>query len=143
MRLTAPLSTIVRVATSNANLLDGATTHLVKEGDTVVLDMEKASRDPKKFPNPDEIMLDHSEDSYIHFGRGIHTCLGRTIAVAGLVEQLKIFAKMEGLRRAPGDQGRLRSIKVGSATMFLSDGMDAWNPLPSSELCRRLETCAS
>jgi cytochrome P450 len=104
MRLTARLSTIVRVATSDANLLDGNTTHSVKKGDTLVLDMEKASRDPKQFPNPDEIVHGRPDDSYIPFRRGIHTCLGRTIAVADLVEQLRIFAKMEGLRRAPGDQ---------------------------------------
>ncbi|KAF2678245.1 heme peroxidase [Lentithecium fluviatile CBS 122367] len=132
LRLTTPLSAIVRIAHLDATLVDGATTHSVKKGDTLVLDIAKASRDPDNFPDPDDIDLDRPEESYIHFGKGMHTCLGRSIAVAGLVEQLRIFGKMKGLRRAPGNQRRLRSRRVGAVTMFLSDGADAWNPLPTS-----------
>jgi cytochrome P450 len=138
LRLTSPLSAIVRIASLDTSLVDGATTHNITKGETLVLDMGKASHDPDKFPDPEEIKLDRPGESYMHFGRSMHMCLGRHIAVAGLAEQLRIFGKMKGLRRAPGNQGKLRSRKFGAVTMFLSDGTDAWNPLPTSELCPRM-----
>ena len=117
---------------------DGPNTLTVKKGDPIVLDIGKASRDPIKFPDPEEIRLDRLDENYMVFGHGMHKCLGRHIAVVGLVEQLKLLGQLKGFRRAKGAQGILRTRKVGAEVRFLSEAADTWNALPTSKLSQIL-----
>ncbi|KAF1957002.1 hypothetical protein CC80DRAFT_561492 [Byssothecium circinans] len=132
LRLVSPISSIVRVGSMNVTLVDGSNTHSVRKGDSVILDIAEASRDPMTFPNPDEIKLDRPEECYIQFGYGTQFCIRKTLAIAGLSEQLKVLGKLGTLKRAMDNQGKLRTKKEGAVLSFLSDASDAWNPLPTS-----------
>jgi cytochrome P450 len=52
----------------------------MKEGDRVLMNFPAANRDPEKFPNPDQVILDRPVNPHIAFGVGIHRCAGSNLA---------------------------------------------------------------
>ncbi|EEP75322.1 hypothetical protein UREG_00168 [Uncinocarpus reesii 1704] len=82
----------------------------IKAGDKVFVSFVSANRDPDVFPNPNEVRLDRPLDSYIHYGQGPHTCLGRDANMVALTSMLRVVGKLKNLRRAPGPQGELKKI---------------------------------
>jgi cytochrome P450 len=66
--------------------------HLIKAGDTVLMHVPAANRDPEKFPgNPDELDLRRPASGHVAFGHGIHQCLGQQLA---RIEMRIAFAKL-------------------------------------------------
>ncbi|MGV9878464.1 cytochrome P450 [Streptomyces sp. NPDC003006] len=53
---------------------------LVRAGETVVVSMEAANRDPERFPDPDTLDLRRKATGHLGFGYGIHQCLGQQLA---------------------------------------------------------------
>ncbi len=49
-------------------------------GETVLLALASANRDPQHIPNPDEIDLDRHNAGHLGFGHGPHYCLGAPLA---------------------------------------------------------------
>ncbi|MFI7610206.1 cytochrome P450 [Nonomuraea terrae] len=52
----------------------------VKAGDTVVIAINAANRDPAKFSEPDLLDLRRSAAGHLAFGHGVHQCLGQQLA---------------------------------------------------------------
>lgn len=52
----------------------------MKEGDRLLMNFPAANRDPEKFPNPHEVILDRPVNPHIAFGVGIHRCAGSNLA---------------------------------------------------------------
>ncbi|PVH87692.1 heme peroxidase [Cadophora sp. DSE1049] len=100
-------------ASPSATIIDGDARHEAHTGDVIFLDFLKAGTDPKKFPAPLEFNLDRPEEDYIHQGWGPHQCLGYEITFISLAVQLRCFARLKNLRRAPRPAGRLLSICQG------------------------------
>jgi cytochrome P450 len=46
----------------------------------VFLSSAGANRDPERFPDPDEVILDRSPNVHVAFGFGVHRCIGRHFA---------------------------------------------------------------
>ncbi len=82
----------------------------VKPGDKVFCSFVGAARDPNIFPNPDRVRLDRPRDSYLHYGIGDHTCLGKEASMVALTAMLRTVGKLQNLRRAPGPQGQLKKV---------------------------------
>jgi linoleate 10R-lipoxygenase len=82
----------------------------VKPGDKVFCGFVKAAKDPRIFPNPNDVRLDRPLESYIHYGIGEHTCLGKDASLVALTAMLRTVGKLENLRRAPGPQGQLKKV---------------------------------
>lgn len=53
----------------------------LRAGEQVVAAVGAANRDPSAFSNPDALDIGRKEKSHISFGRGIHYCLGASLAV--------------------------------------------------------------
>ena len=53
---------------------------IVPAGETVLLAIASANRDPQHFTNPDEIDLDRGSAGHLGFGHGPHYCLGAPLA---------------------------------------------------------------
>ncbi|WP_328385877.1 cytochrome P450 [Streptomyces sp. NBC_00400] len=53
---------------------------LIKAGETVVLSIEAANRDPERFPDPGTLDLRRKATGHLSFGHGIHQCLGQQLA---------------------------------------------------------------
>lgn len=116
----------------------------VSEDETIYTDFVSAGLDPKVFPEPHKIKLDRPRDRYIHHGSGNHSCLGRPIVEIAMAAQLKVFARLRNLRRAPGPQGQMkRSIpkpnpvssdpqdNPGSITVYMKEDWSDWWPFPT------------
>lgn len=63
----------------------------IQAGDTVLLLLAAANRDPALNPDPERFLLDRPKRRSLSFGAGVHACLGQTLAiqlVSALVEQI-------------------------------------------------------
>ncbi|MEU3275378.1 cytochrome P450 [Saccharomonospora sp. NPDC006951] len=70
----------------------------VPAGDSIIVSLCAANRDPERFPNPDDLDFDRGPNPHLAFGHGIHFCpgaaLARTelqIALAALLDRLPAF----------------------------------------------------
>jgi cytochrome P450 len=57
---------------------------VIAAGDTVVLALPVANRDPERFADPDTLNLARSATGHLAFGHGVHQCLGQHLARAEL-----------------------------------------------------------
>ena len=76
LRYDAPVQLDVRVALEDAEF-DG---RLVKKGQGIMVLLGSANRDPDVFNHPDRLDLARQEANHVSFGRGIHHCLGASLA---------------------------------------------------------------
>jgi cytochrome P450 len=66
----------------------------VRRGRRVILNLLAASRDPSRFESPDQFLLPRSEPHFnVHFGWGMHHCLGATLAQAEMEEALRVLTE--------------------------------------------------
>lgn len=72
LRLATPTAGLCRTALQDTEL--GG--QQIRRGDRVMLCFAAASRDPREFEQPDEIVLDRKRNRHVGFGSGIHRCLG-------------------------------------------------------------------
>jgi cytochrome P450/acyl carrier protein len=71
---------------------------LIRAGDTVLLSLAAADRDPRQFPQPDVADFDRpNAAAHLAFGRGVHVCPGNALARAEIA-----VAVGTALRRLPG-----------------------------------------
>ncbi|MER6948087.1 cytochrome P450 [Nonomuraea sp. NPDC000554] len=53
---------------------------LIRAGQTVLLALAAANRDPDHFADPDELDLTREPSQHVSFGHGVHQCLGQQLA---------------------------------------------------------------
>lgn len=75
----------------------------VPAGETVLLSLSAANRDPARFPDPDRLDLGRDASGHLALGHGIHYCLGAPlarveteIALSALLERFPSLAPAEG-----------------------------------------------
>jgi cytochrome P450 len=92
--------------------------------------------DPDVFPNPYEIDLTRPEDLYIQYGYGPHSCVGAPIVITALASMLRVFGRLENLRRAPGPAGEMKSIMLHDTfRTYMTEDWSSWWPFPTSKSC--------
>ena len=70
-------------------------------GDTVILSLASANRDPRRFPEPDTLRLDRADCAHLTFGRGTHNCPGKELARTELQVMItKLLARFPNLALA-------------------------------------------
>lgn len=52
----------------------------IARGDTVVIALATADRDPARFPEPDRLDVSRDDNAHLAFGHGMHYCLGAPLA---------------------------------------------------------------
>ncbi|KAI9777325.1 MAG: hypothetical protein M1839_008933 [Geoglossum umbratile] len=105
----------------------------VKAGDSVFVSFVGAAKDPVVFPNPEKILLNRPIDSYIHYGVGPHTCLGAKVSRTAITAMLKTVCRLDGLRRAPGEQGQLKKIpRPGGFYIYMKEDYSGYFPFPTT-----------
>ncbi|MET9664269.1 cytochrome P450 [Streptomyces sp. NPDC006475] len=88
----------------------------VPAGETVLLSLASADRDPARFPEPDRLDLSRDTAGHLALGHGIHYCLGAPlarletgVALSALLERfprLALDTAESGLRRRPSARAR-------------------------------------
>lgn len=100
-----------------------------------------AARDPNIFPDPDTVRLDRPLDSYIHYGEGPHTCLGKDANMVALTSMLRVVGRLENLRRAPGPQGELKKVpRPGGFYVYMRENHEGYFVFPLSKLSLSIST---
>lgn len=67
-----------------------------------------AMMDETMLDAPHEWKLDRPEHEHLHFGWGLHQCMGKYIAETQLVEIMKGVLSLKNLRRASGSDGEVK-----------------------------------
>ncbi len=80
----------------------------VRSGATVMVGFASAMMDERRVADPRVFRPGRLPHEYIHFGLGLHECVGRYINEATLHRMLKPLLRRPNLRRALGAEGRLR-----------------------------------
>ncbi|OLT16972.1 cytochrome [Pseudonocardia sp. CNS-139] len=78
----------------------------IPAGDSVIVSLCAANRDPRRFTDPDRLDLDRSPNPHLAFGHGIHFCPGAALARAELQIAIgTLLRRLPGLRLAvePGE----------------------------------------
>ncbi|GGV40738.1 cytochrome P450 hydroxylase [Kitasatospora herbaricolor] len=82
----------------------------VPAGDSVIVSLCAANRDPEQFPDADTLDFDRTPNAHLAFGHGIHFCPGAALARAELqVAVGTLLGRLPGLRPA-GDLNQLAWI---------------------------------
>ncbi|RFU39650.1 cytochrome P450 [Actinomadura logoneensis] len=68
----------------------------VRRGETVVLSLPAANRDPGHFDRPDELDVTRPPSQHVAFGHGIHQCLGQQLARVEM--RIALTVLFDGLR---------------------------------------------
>lgn len=76
LRFDSPAQIVVRIVSENCAIND----HEFKAGEAVTVCIGAANRDPLKFINPDDLLLDRNPNHHLAFATGIHRCLGDWLA---------------------------------------------------------------
>lgn len=94
LRLVSPNQFIRRQACEDIDLGE----QTIRTGDTVLLVLAAANRDPQAFPDPDRFVFNRPQT--VALGHGIHYCLGAPLArLEGHIGLQTVFERCPGLRR--------------------------------------------
>lgn len=80
VRFVSPAQGTGRVATKATRIGEVE----LDRGDVVITLFAAANRDPRQFPDPDELVLDRSPNQHLGFGWGPHVCIGAELALVWL-----------------------------------------------------------
>ncbi|MGW7688471.1 cytochrome P450 [Streptomyces asiaticus] len=82
--------------------IDGVT---LRAGETVLIHLPSANRDPQQFADPDRLDVTRSGHSHLTFSHGIHQCLGQQLARLELsIGYTALLRRFPGLRLAADPQ---------------------------------------
>ncbi|MEV0229209.1 cytochrome P450 [Nonomuraea sp. NPDC050786] len=74
---------------------------VIATGETVVLALPVANRDPERFPDPDMLDVGRPATGHLAFGHGVHQCLGQHLARTELrIALTALFERFPDLRLA-------------------------------------------
>ncbi|KAK3178352.1 hypothetical protein OEA41_000487 [Lepraria neglecta] len=99
----------------------------LRKGEVALCNLIATFRDPSVYPAPDQVKLDRPMDVHQMWSMGPHGCVGRAIAITALASMVKVYAQIKYLRRAPGDQGRIKYVlgPLPGSRKYLSDGLES------------------
>ncbi|KAL6875116.1 heme peroxidase [Trichoderma novae-zelandiae] len=105
----------------------------VGQGDKVFASFASAARDPAAFPNPESVDPRRPLDSYIQFGAGTHSALGKEVSRIALTELFRAVFRKQGLTRVAGPQGELKKVsRQGGHCEYLTEDWGTLTPFPMS-----------
>ena len=82
----------------------------IPRGAVLFVANSSAMLDPDHVEAPYEFRINRPADNYLHFGYGMHACLGRYTSPLQIHEVCKGVLRLNGLRRAAGPAGELRYV---------------------------------
>ena len=86
------------------------------------------------FPNPSEVRLDRPLNSYIQYGLGPHTGLGKEASLLALTAMLRVVGRLQNIRRAPGRQGVFKKIpREGGYYLYMREDWGSYSPFATSK----------
>ena len=121
LRYDGPAKVSVRIVAEDLTIRG----HELRAGSRAFLVPSAANRDPERFANPDQLILDREDGGHVGFGGGIHYCLGAPLA------------RLEGGLAINSIVKRLRNLELVDR-----DALD-WHPTMLSRGLRSLPVTVS
>lgn len=119
LRLHGPVQSTVRTATTDHTIAGTR----IAAGDTVLVVVAAANRDPAVFDQPDQFQLDRQDSAPLSFGYGAHYCLGAavaqlelTTAIPKIIDRQPVLAGSVHWRDVPAIRGPLSVPVIFSST---------------------------
>ena len=108
LRFHSPAPILVRLSLTDHVLGKGSPWETrVPAGKVIFAATGSAMMDETELDNPREFRLDRPAHHYLHFGWGIHQCLGKYISQVQVTQIVKGLLSLQNLRRAEGEAGKL------------------------------------
>jgi len=99
VRYDSPLQGLLRVATEDVELGGKR----IGRGETVLVWLAAANRDPAQFPEPDRLDVARKINRHVAFGHGIHHCLGASLGLLTVETAIRtLLLRAPPLRLASG-----------------------------------------
>jgi cytochrome P450 len=99
LRYESPIQHTGRIARGDVQIGDKQ----IHKGQGVMAIMAAANRDPERFPDPDRLILDRSDNKHLAFGWSSHVCFGAPLArMEGQIAFRTILRRLPHLATAPG-----------------------------------------
>jgi cytochrome P450 len=99
LRYESPSQHTGRIAREDVEMADKQ----IRKGQAVMAIMAAANRDPERFPNPDQLILDRSDNKHLAFGWSSHFCFGAPLArMEGQIAFETILRRLPNLKITPG-----------------------------------------
>jgi cytochrome P450 len=97
----------------------------IPAGATISMMLGAANRDPRRFENPDEFIVDRANArQHIAFGHGVHTCPGAPLARAeARVALERVLDRMHDIRISDAHHGPADARQFEYAPTFVLRGM--------------------
>jgi pimeloyl-[acyl-carrier protein] synthase len=98
----------------------------IRKGQAVMAIMAAANRDPERFPEPDELVLDRADNKHLAFGWSAHFCFGAPLArMEAQIAFETILRRLPNLQLAPAplswrDNSGLRGLTALPVTFSAS-----------------------
>lgn len=109
LRFHPPAPLVVRLALSDHVLAKGTDRESTIPAKKIVFAANgSAMMDETLIDNPEEFRIHRPYHNYLHFGWGLHECLGKYLAQVQLTELVKSLLVLPGIRRAAGDAGQVK-----------------------------------
>ncbi len=90
---------------------------VIPAGDTVLLSLSAANRDPNRFPDPDRVDLGRDATGHLALGHGIHYCVGAPLARAETeIALAALLDRFENLEFAGADPEWRPSMRARGLT---------------------------
>ncbi|PYH92083.1 peroxidase [Aspergillus ellipticus CBS 707.79] len=122
-----------REARDNISVSDESRSYDIKAGERVFVGSELANRDPTAFPSPDEVRLDRPLSSYLHFGTGPQSGLGKDANLIAVTAMVRVVIRLNQLRPAAGGQGILKKIPQPEGySVYLREDYGSFSPFPTT-----------
>ncbi|PWY90211.1 peroxidase [Aspergillus heteromorphus CBS 117.55] len=132
IRLNGNLGTF-RVSQNDVWISDESGDHEIKAGEKVFVGSVKANRDPTAFPSPNEVRLDRPLASYLNFGTGRESGLGKEANLIAVTAMVRVVARLDNLRPALGAQGVLKKIPQPEGySLYLREDYGSFSPCPTT-----------
>ena len=139
LRLESPIKVFFRLA-RRTTTLGGVT---IPAGTSVALFNGAANRDPRRFGDPNEVRLDRANArEQVAFSRGIHTCLGQSLARAeARVTLERVLDRMRDIRVSEAEHGPPDARRWEYLPTWLFRGLTElhleFTPVPADEVRAR------
>ena len=108
LRFHSPAPILVRLSLTDHVLGKGSPWETkVPAGKVIFAATGSAMMDETELSQPREFRLDRPAHHYLHFGWGIHECLGKYISQVQVTQIVKKLVSLQNLRRDEGEAGKL------------------------------------
>jgi cytochrome P450 len=108
LRFHPPAPVMVRLATQDYVMAKGTDRETrIPAGKVVFAANASAMMDETELDAPQEFREGRPEYQYLLFGGGMHRCFGKYISQVQITEIVRSLLVLPGIRRAPGDAGKL------------------------------------